>query len=481
MVIFNSYGFMLAFLPVTLVVYFSAGRAKAGQLGIAILAVASILFAACSNLQSAAVLTVSAAADYWLGHQVYRKHGTAKKAWLIAALILNIGTLAYFKYINFLADSISGLFGLENPWIRVSLPVGLSFYTFHQIAYLVDIYRGETAPCSFGEYLLYIAFFPKLVQGPITQPQKLIPQFTDLSRKSFRCDNFAKGLSLFAVGLAKKVLLADNFGKIVDYGYGHIASLNSFEALLAIAGYAFQIYFDFSGYCDMAVGAALMFNIELPQNFNSPYKALSISEFWKRWHITLTGFLTKYVYIPLGGSRKGSARTYLNILVVFFISGLWHGAGYTFLLWGLMHGIAMVLDRMFQKRYERLPKGIRWVLTFVFVTIAWVFFRADCIADAIAMLNQVLAGGWSMTINAELTETLLQPAFISIAGRLLGLPVVVILSCTAALFAVLFPKNSTDRLNTFRSSRGTWLQTYFLLTLSILSISGISTFLYSNF
>ena len=146
-----------------------------------------------------------------------------------------------------------------------------------------------------------------------------------------------------------------------------------------------------------------------------------------------------------------------------------------------MHGIAMVLDRMFQKRYERLPKGIRWVLTFVFVTIAWVFFRADCIADAIAMLNQVLAGGWSMTINAELTETLLQPAFISIAGRLLGLPVVVILSCTAALFAVLFPKNSTDRLNTFRSSRGTWLQTYFLLTLSILSISGISTFLYSNF
>ena len=480
-VLFNSYEFILAFLPLTLAIYFLACRARNGRLGIAVLAAASILFAAVSNIQSAAILLLSVAANYWLGHQISHRQGKTQKVWLIVGLIFDTGILGYFKYANFLVDGINRLFGADIPLVSAFLPVGLSFYTFQQIAYLADSYQGEAVTCGFGEYLLYVAFFPKLVQGPIAQQKELIPQFSDLGRKALNWDNVAKGLSVFAIGLAKKVLVADNFGKIVDYGFGHISSLNSFEAILAVLGYTFQIYFDFSGYCDMAVGIGLMFNIELPQNFNSPYKALSISDFWKRWHITLTKFLTKYIYIPLGGSRKGTVRTCLNILIVFLVSGLWHGAGYTFILWGLMHGIAMVLERITKSRYEKLPKVIRWIVTFAFINMTWVFFRAGSITEAMAMLKQVLVGGWSFAINAELTETLLQPTLISVANRIVGLPVVSILACAAALLTVLLLKNSTERLKTFKPSAGMWVQTYFLLILSILSVSGVSTFLYSNF
>lgn len=479
--LFHSYEFVLAFLPITLVIYFLACRSKKAYLGIVVLAAASILFVSFSSIQSAMILFLSIMINYWIGHQVFCKQGKAKKVWLILGLIFDIGILGYFKYANFLMDSIRGILEVEIPLADVLFPVGLSFYTFQQISYLADTYQGEVVPCNFSEYLLYIAFFPKLVQGPLIQQKELIPQFSEPGKKSINWDNFAKGLFVFAIGLSKKVLVADNFGKIVDYGYGHIASLNPFEAILSILGYTFQIYFDFSGYCDMAVGIALMFNIDLPQNFNSPYKALSISDFWKRWHITLTNFLTRYIYIPLGGSQKGTVRTYLNILIVFFISGLWHGAGYTFVLWGLMHGVAMILDRMVKPEYEKLPKTLRWLLTFSFVNITWVFFRAERVTDAVAMLKQVFVGNWSFTINAELTETLLQPTLISIASRLLGLPAVVSISCAIVLLAVFLLKNSAERLKDFKPNAKMWVQTYILLVLSILSFSGVSTFLYSNF
>ncbi len=365
--------------------------------------------------------------------------------------------------------------------VDIYLPIGLSFYTFQQISYLVDTYRSETVPCGFSEYLLYVSFFPKLTQGPILRQNEFIPKLLNSNSRILNWDNISKGIFMFAIGLSKKVLLADNFGKIVDFGFANISSLNSFESLLSVLGYTFQIYFDFSGYCDMAVGVALAFNISLPQNFNSPYKALSISEFWKRWHITLTNFLTKYIYIPLGGSRKGKIRTYFNVIAVFLISGIWHGTGYTFLVWGMMHGIAMVLDRVFKTEYRKIPKIIRWVLTFVFVNVTWVFFRSGSIADALNMLKQVFVGGWSFTVNAELTETLLQPTFISVANRILGLPISLVIFYVAALLAVLLLKNSNEKTDTFKPNFATWAWTYLLLILSVLSVSGVSTFLYSNF
>ena len=276
-------------------------------------------------------------------------------------------------------------------------------------------------------------------------------------------------------------MIADKFGIFADYGFGSISSLTSYEALLTILAYTFQLYFDFSGYSDMAVGIARMFNFDLPANFNSPYKAKNISDFWKRWHITLTRFLTKYIYIPLGGNRKGIVRTYLNILIVYLVSGIWHGTGVTFLVWGLLHGIATVLYRIFKKQFDAVPSVIQWVLTFVFVNITWVFFRADSVDSALALLRQVFVGGWSIQINAALTESLLQPTFISVLSMLATIDVAVLICFVLALVTVVATKNSNEKTLLMRTSMGTLIFTYILLAISILSLSGVSSFLYTNF
>lgn len=474
--LFNSYEFILLFLPITVVLYFLTCKIKNRRWSLSFLVAASLIFCAFSGVLSLVVLLFSALLNYFVGNQISKRMNTSKKIWLTVGIILNIGILSCFKYANLWYAGVTELLK-----INIYLPIGLSFYTFQQISYLVDTYRSETVPCDFSEYLLYVSFFPKLTQGPIVRQEEFIPKLSGSNRRILNWDNISKGISVFAIGLSKKVLLADNFGKIVDFGFANISSLNSFESLLAVLGYTFQIYFDFSGYCDMAVGVALAFNISLPQNFNSPYRALSISEFWKRWHITLTNFLTKYVYIPLGGSRKGKIRTYFNVIAVFLISGIWHGTGLTFLVWGMMHGIAMVLNRIFKTEYRKIPKIIQWGLTFVFVNITWVFFRAESITDALNMLKQVFVGEWSFTVNAELTETLLQPTFISIANRISGLPIALVVFYVSALLAVLLLKNSNEKLNTFKPNFVTWAWTYLLLILSVLSVSGVSTFLYSNF
>ena len=363
----------------------------------------------------------------------------------------------------------------------IALPLGISFYTFQQIAFLVDNYRGEIPAYTFSDYTLFTVFFPKFVQGPIPYGKELIPQFNDSAKKKFSSDNFAKGLMIFSIGLGKKVLLADNFGKIVDYGFKALHSLNSFEALLTVLAYTLQIYLDFSGYCDMAVGVAQMLNIELPQNFNSPYKARSISEFWKRWHITLTRFLTKYIYIPLGGNRKGTLRTYVNILIVYLVSGMWHGVGLTFIVWGLMHGAATVFYRATKKRYDRIPHVLQWMLTFCFVSIAWVFFRAPDVLSAVNLLKQVVLGGWSFSINAELTETLLMPTLISIPSQVIPFVYVMIALFVGTMICCIRCKNSVQIAEKFRPTVPSLLLVYFLLVFGMLSLSGVGAFLYTNF
>jgi D-alanyl-lipoteichoic acid acyltransferase DltB (MBOAT superfamily) len=231
----------------------------------------------------------------------------------------------------------------------------------------------------------------------------------------------------------------------------------------------------------MAIAVAMMFNIDLPQNFNSPYKALSISDFWKRWHMTLTGFLTRYVYIPLGGSRKGIVRTCVNIMIVYLVSGIWHGTGITFLLWGTLHGAAMIVHRLFRDSYDRFPKIIRWLATFLFINVTWVFFRAGSVSEAVDMLRQVFVGGWEFYINPELTETLLQPTLISAASRFLTLPVVAVAGVAVSIFVATRMDNSMQMTERFKPGAASWIVTYIMLVLSILSLSGVSTFLYTNF
>lgn len=472
--LFNTHEFLLVFLPITLFLYYISNKCCIVNLGKVVLFLGSLVFIAFSGIVGVAVLLISTVTNYLLNSRMQTCQ-KQKKLLLILGLVFNIGLLSIFKYFNFVADMV------ENIRFRMILPLGISFYTFQQIAYLIDTYRNETVRCSFLDYCLFTSFFPKLVQGPIVSHNDIMPQIQNLVGQKMNFDNLSRGIYVFAIGLSKKVLVADHFGKIVDFGYSHISSLNQFEAILTILAYTFQLYFDFSGYCDMASGIALMFNIKLPQNFNSPYKARNISDFWKRWHMTLTSFLTKYIYIPLGGNRKGAVRTFLNIIIVYLISGLWHGTGVTFLFWGFLHGTASVLYRIFKKQYNRIPGILQWIITFIFINITWVFFRAESLGNAIDLLKASICAGGTFSINAELTEILLQPTLISIASRLLTLPVVVVLGTGAALLAALSLPNSTQKMTAFKTTPWHWIKTYVLLMMSILSVSGVSTFLYSNF
>ena len=274
--------------------------------------------------------------------------------------------------------------------LEILVPLGISFVTFQQIMYLVDRYKGKISSGNPLDYLFYVLFFPKLVQGPITDYNKLLGSFDD--SQSLRPDekNIAYGLWLFAIGLGKKVLIADVLSKAVSYGWNNFAGASSLELLISSLCYTFQIYFDFSGYSSMAIGVATMLNISLNDNFDHPYKSLSIGEFWDRWHISLTRFLREYLYFPLGGSRKGKVRTYINILIVFLVSGIWHGASWSFIFWGLLHGVAQCIDRLLGERWKKLNDTFRWICTFSFVNLAWIFFRSESVTQAITIVTRIL-------------------------------------------------------------------------------------------
>lgn len=476
--LFNSYIFVFLFLPITVFLYFLAGKVEKPALSKIVLLVMSYAFIGYANPIYVLILLFSTVVNY-ICNRVLRSKPLRARSILVVGVLFNIVLLGYFKYSNFLIENINIAFGSSITAPKIVLPIGISFYTFQQIAYLVDNYSGEVPDCNFLDYFLFTAYFPKVIQGPIAYHNELIPQFNSSDKRKFDYNNFSAGLMILAVGLAKKVLVADNFGKIVDYGFGSISSLNSFEAVLTILGYTLQIYFDFSGYCDMAIGISKMLNIDLTLNFNSPYKALNINDFWKRWHITLTRFLTKYIYIPLGGNRKGKVRTYLNIMIVFIVSGIWHGAGYTFIVWGAIHGIASVLYRLTKKTFDAIPRIIQWAMTFVFVSVAWTFFRASSVTDAFSLFGRVFVGGFG--VNAELTETMLQPTIINICSQILSFNIVMIVMFFLSIVIVARLRNSNDMIKVFQPSFKNWVFTLVLLVLSILSISGVSTFLYSNF
>lgn len=271
------------------------------------------------------------------------------------------------------------------------MPLGISFFTFQQIAYIVSSYREEIEQTSFIDYLAYILYFPKILMGPLIEPVDFIQQFNNEKLKTFNLDNLASGIKIFSFGLFKKMMIADVFSKAVSWGYANIDNTTSMDWILISIFYTFEIYFDFSGYSDMAVGVSSMFNISLPINFDSPYKALSVRDFWKRWHISLTKFFTKYIYIPLGGSKKGKVLTYINTLLVFIISGIWHGANWTFILWGLIYGILMVLDRIFEKIESKIFEPVRWLFTFNIINFLWLLFRSDTINMWLQLIKRIIS------------------------------------------------------------------------------------------
>lgn len=386
---FNSYIFILLFLPVIVTGYFLSNKINIqfGKIWLIIGSIAFYLYG--GGVNAIVILGISVAANILLA-QLMCRYSEYRRVFLVTALVSNVALLFYYKYVNFFLSNWNRVFGTEHGLLNLILPMGISFFTFQQIAYLVQVYRGTEVKISVPDYLAFILFFPKLVMGPLMEPEDFVSQLNDTQKKKVNWDNIACGIKIFSFGLFKKLILADTFASAVSWGYGDIDAATSMEWLLIMLFYTFEIYFDFSGYSDMATGVSLMLNIQLPANFDSPYKALSIRDFWKRWHISLTGFLTKYIYIPLGGSKKGKMRTYVNTMIVFMVSGVWHGANWTFVLWGLLHGLLSVADRMFEKTQRKLMETVRWMGTFLAINILWLLFRSDSISQWKAILYKIL-------------------------------------------------------------------------------------------
>ena len=483
--LFNSYIFVLFFLPVCLLGYFGLNRFRCYRVSQLFLLLMSLWFYGYFNPSYLLIILASILVNFTF-NLLFQKlqQPLWRKATLAAALVFNIGILFYFKYFDFFMVNVSTLVGADYVLKNILLPLGISFFTFQQLSYVIDCHRGEVPNYDFLQYASFVAYFPQLIAGPIVTHDELVPQFNDKSKKRFNWDNMAAGLYIFALGLGKKVLLADVFGGAANWGFANVAALDSTNAWIAMLSYTIQIYFDFSGYCDMAIGIGKMMNIDLPLNFDSPYKALTISDFWSRWHKTLTRFFTKYVYIPLGGSRRGLTRTCVNTMVVFLVSGIWHGANWTFILWGCLHGIAMVVYKVFRKHIDRWPKVLNWVITFLFVNLAWVLFRADSVAQAFGFLEKVLmmdfgaveAGVLGAFGQIELLYVLRQTPLRSVAEEVL-----LVGHFLVAFGLILGSRNAYEKMCSFKPGLVNMAVTSVLLLWCVFSFAGISTFLYFNF
>ncbi len=487
--LFNSYGFVFLFFPLTVLGYQICGRAGAAFRGgryetvlkKGFLFVVSLIFYGWQSPKYLPVLLLTMAVNYGLSRLIVRsweRTARHRKILLFWGVAFNLSLLAGFKYLG------NGSF----------VPLGVSFFTFTQIAYLAECCRENLQGSGVLSYGLYVVFFPKIMQGPIALPGEMLPQLEKV-KGGISWERSCRSISLFVLGLFQKVLIADTLGKAVDFGYGNLAALNTGDGLIVMLSYTLQLYFDFSGYCDMAMGIAGLFGIELPLNFNSPYKAANILEFWKGWHITLTRFFTKYVYIPLGGNRKGKGRTYLNCLIVFFLSGLWHGTGWQFIVWGIMHGVLYVITRAWReikdakaayKERGRVGRGICVLLTFLYVNAAWIFFRAPSMGDALSLLKTIGSFRFGR-INWELAGCFNLDEFWYVI-KVFGLDrwqyahyILMALLLAALLGLVFFGENAVEYTRRIKP-RG--LHMVFMAVLfvwSVLSFSGVSSFLYVNF
>ena len=388
--LYNSYEFILLFLPITFFAYFWINR-RHQDFGKLFLVASSLFFYGYWNFIYVPLIVGSMVVNYWIGKKLARPQVLiSRKSLLAIGILFNVGLLGYFKYADFFLINVNWVLGTDFDLLHLTLPLAISFFTFQQIAYLVDSYRSETHEYSFLNYAVFVTFFPQLIAGPIVHHKELMPQFNDPNSRRIQYRNIATGLFVFSIGLFKKVVLADTFAQWANTGFDNAANLGLIEAWAASLSYTFQLYFDFSGYADMAIGLGLLFNIRIPINFDSPYKATDIQDFWRRWHITLSRFLRDYIYIPLGGNRRGSFRTYNNLLITFLIGGIWHGAGWTFVFWGFLHGAALVIQRIWSQFGFRLGRILAWIVTFNFVNAAWVFFRAEHWSDAIHILRGMI-------------------------------------------------------------------------------------------
>ena len=402
--LFNSLGFIFAFLPLAVLVYFALNHARLTLAAKAWLVLASLFFYGYWNPTYLLLILGSIIVNFALSEALRRQHYSSIALW--AGISFNLGLLGYFKYADFFIANINWVSGAEIAPLNLVLPLAISFFTFQQIAYLVDCYKGFVKERDFLNYCLFVTYFPQLIAGPIVHHSEMMPQFANTRLKRLRWKSLLLGLFVFSIGLFKKVVIADTLSVWANAGFDSTDALGFYSAWGASLSYTFQLYYDFSGYTDMAIGAALMMNIRLPANFNSPYKASNIQDFWNRWHMTLSRWLRDYLYIPLGGNRCTEWRVSGNLLITFLLGGLWHGAGWTFVIWGALHGTAVIIHRYWKKTGFRMPVFIGWAITFLYVHIAWVFFRATSIDSALRILHGMAD---TSSMLSELPEGITQP------------------------------------------------------------------------
>ena len=485
--LFNSFSFIFIFLPITFIIYFYLNSKKMTEASKSFLALSSLFFYSWWNIIYLPLILISMVFNYMIGMSLAKDEehkNITKKRLLTFGILFNVGLLGYFKYSDFVISILNNLFSMNWLQPNLELPLAISFFTFQQIAYLVDSNRGETKDYDFINYAMFVTFFPQLIAGPIVHHEEMMPQFHDSKNKNINFENIALGLFIFSLGLFKKVIFADTFSTWASCGFDKAETLSFLEAWITSLSYSLQLYFDFSGYTDMAMGAATLFNIKLPMNFISPYKATSIQDFWRRWHITLSRFLRDYIYIPLGGNRKGNCKTYINLIITFLIGGLWHGAGWMFIFWGFLHGIALVLNRIFNHLGFKLNSLFGWILTFNFVNIAWIFFRASNLENALKVIKGMFGFNGIYLPRILFNKLYFLEAYgIKFGGLLenIGGNKNTLIWVIGGMVLVLFFNNSIEIKENFKRNHITMIMGVMVFLYAIISLNNVSEFLYFNF
>lgn len=494
--LFNSQFFIFIFLPLTLAGWYIINHFKKNNLALLFLTGMSLWFYGYFNPIYLVILVGSICINYLISF-LMEKYKKASRILFFAGLIINIAVLGYYKYYDFFVDNINAVFGTSFALKHILLPLGISFFTLQQISFLIDRYWGTAPHYEFIYYAAYVAYFPQLIAGPIVLHNEIIPQYKDFSLRKFNKENFRDGTALFILGLIKKVLIADLFAYFVNYGFEKIYNLDTLSAWIVALAYTVELYFDFSGYCDMACGLGKLFNFELPSNFNSPYKSRSVPEYWSRWHITLTRFFNTYIYTPLTlhGMRRNKKRLYSFItpLVVFLISGFWHGASWTFVIWGLSFGVATIwCHRKFWKIGKK-HKKLAWACTFIFTVIVEAVFRSETMENMVQIIKRM----FTLTYNefmVDIASALVYDPFfdngVKALVRIMDPNIVrwllfaMMLICFAISAVILKGKNAGEIVK-LQKEKGYTIGFTILLALgfawSLVSLSEVSTFLYFNF
>lgn len=493
--LFNSYEFIFAFLPITFFVYFYLSHKKLATASKGWLFFASLFFYSWWNIIYLPLILTSILFNYTISNimvdcdEVKKKY-LSKKILLQIGLVFNIGLLAYFKYMDFFIYNINGLVGTDIELLHLALPLAISFFTLQQIAFLMDCYEGLAKEKNFLNYAVFVSFFPQLIAGPIVHHKEMIPQFESIKNKVKNYKNIALGLFIFSIGLFKKVVIADTFAISATQGFDLATSLSFFEAWGTALSYTFQLYFDFSGYTDMAIGAALLFNIRLPQNFNSPYKATGIIDFWQRWHMTLTGFINTYLYSSMLLSFKKITfkKSMIITFITFVIVGLWHGASWMFVIFGSLHGIALIINHSWRKTKVKLNKALAWFITFNFFNLTLVIFRAKNWDDATKIFGSMFDIS-SLYISSNFSKVVKDFFYIDIdflinKNYIFNFDLSILLSFLVAFIIISF-KNTTQLRDQFVLNAKNLLLTCIYLLVSFYYIlymqNRVSAFLYFDF